>query len=74
MSCSEGLGNNNEHLGGEKLDKECPSCHKLFTCIVGSGCWCEKLVLTREVLKQIRRRYMDCLCNTCLKAYTPSDN
>ena len=74
MSCSEGLENNGEPLDSEKMDKECPACKKRFTCIVGSGCWCETIVLTREVLKHIRRKYMDCLCNACLKAFAPSDN
>jgi hypothetical protein len=64
----------NENEGGKRVIKVCQQCKQEFECILNEGCWCEKVVVTRDMLKQIRRNYLDCLCKTCLKSYGPSEN
>ncbi|MBL0912674.1 MAG: cysteine-rich CWC family protein [Bacteroidia bacterium] len=49
--------------------KTCPRCGKDFYCTVEAGCWCEKLYIPREALKELRCTYIDCLCPGCLDAY-----
>jgi hypothetical protein len=43
-------------------------------CTVGEGCWCENVYVSKENLSMIRRNYMDCLCEKCLKSFGPSEN
>lgn len=57
-----------------RITKICAKCGKEFTCVVGEGCWCEEVYVSRENLARIRRDYLDCLCPNCLKAYGPSEN
>ncbi|MFN5371979.1 MAG: cysteine-rich CWC family protein, partial [Bacteroidia bacterium] len=63
--------NQDNNANGKRITKICPQCKQAFECIINEGCWCEKVVVTREMLKQIRRNYLDCLCGSCLKSYGP---
>jgi len=51
--------------------KKCSKCGKEFTC--GNekpGCWCEGLFLDIETLNELKEKYDNCLCPTCLEAYS----
>jgi hypothetical protein len=49
--------------------KNCAACGERFSCgAPAAGCWCEGLQVTREVLRELRARYSDCLCLRCLSA------
>jgi hypothetical protein len=55
-------------LGG--MEKQCSKCGTTFTCQnEQSGCWCEGLVLSKEVLDELWVKYANCLCPECLKGY-----
>ncbi|MBM3171742.1 MAG: cysteine-rich CWC family protein [Bacteroidetes bacterium] len=54
--------------------KVCPACFKKFNCHEKPGCWCESVCLSRETLSKLRKRYVDCLCDSCLALYNASKN
>jgi ribosomal protein L34E len=56
------------------LQKNCPKCGQSFKCVIKDACWCEKIYVTRENLIKIRRSYLDCLCEKCLKEYSVGEN
>jgi hypothetical protein len=49
-------------------DKRCAACGQQFACRPG-GCWCTDVRLTAVTLAQLRQRYADCLCETCLRRH-----
>lgn len=51
------------------VNKICPRCHGSFHCDVKEGCWCENVTLGKDTLKKLRRDYIDCLCEKCLKTF-----
>ena len=50
------------------LEKKCPRCGEALTCHQEAGCWCTAVTLNSEILKSLRARYVDCLCENCLRA------
>jgi hypothetical protein len=48
-------------------EKLCESCGTAFECRAGD-CWCDEVALTDLVRAELRARYRDCLCPTCLTA------
>jgi Cysteine-rich CWC len=56
-------------LGSEPQQKACAVCGEKFCCGAPEpGCWCEEVQIAREVLRELRARYLDCLCRRCLCA------
>ena len=56
-------------LGSGPTLKSCAACGESFSCgAPAAGCWCEDLVVAREVLRELRARRSDCLCRRCLSA------
>jgi hypothetical protein len=48
----------------------CESCGQAFACELSlSGCWCSKVTLTDAARVQLRAKYSNCVCPTCLKEY-----
>ena len=51
-------------------DTSCPRCGGPFACGVGADpatpCFCMAIRLSAERLAEMRARYPDCLCATCL--------
>jgi len=46
-------------------EKTCEACGATFECRAG-GCWCDDVPLAAVARAQLRARYGDCLCRTCL--------
>ncbi|HET9831862.1 MAG TPA: cysteine-rich CWC family protein [Vicinamibacterales bacterium] len=49
-------------------EKRCSKCGLAFDCGGLFGCWCRDVKLSEAQLAMLRKRYVDCLCPTCLKA------
>jgi hypothetical protein len=48
----------------------CESCGGPFACELSlAGCWCGKVDLTSAARAQLRAKFQNCLCPTCLKGY-----
>ncbi|MEP6789046.1 MAG: cysteine-rich CWC family protein [Acidobacteriota bacterium] len=47
--------------------KVCGSCGKPFGCGAKlEGCWCTELTLTKSQAEDLKTRFNDCLCPSCL--------
>lgn len=47
----------------------CARCGARFTCGASlAGCWCAEFHLSDTQRAELRGRYRDCLCRTCLEA------
>jgi cysteine-rich CWC protein len=46
-------------------EKTCEACGATFECRAG-GCWCDDVALAAITRAELRARYDDCLCPTCL--------
>ena len=66
--------NLNLKLGKNKLMSKCPKCGQTFNCVIKESCWCENIYVSRENLSKIRRTYLDCLCEKCLKEFSTGEN
>jgi hypothetical protein len=55
-------------------EKRCPACGTSFDCGGLFGCWCRKVPLDEAVLRDLRERYRDCLCQACLEAHATRDD
>ena len=66
--------NLNLKLNKNSLNKSCPKCGQPFKCIVKESCWCENVYVAKENLAKIRRMYLDCLCEKCLKEFSVGEN
>lgn len=56
----------------EKVKKSstCESCGVDFGCGASqNSCWCFDLKLTDEAKDEVAKRFNDCLCPSCLKAF-----
>jgi hypothetical protein len=52
----------------------CESCGEEFICgATLKGCWCMNLKLTDEARNELKSKYNDCLCQTCLEKYEEKD-
>ncbi|PJZ24087.1 hypothetical protein CH352_00090 [Leptospira hartskeerlii] len=52
------------------IQRKCPQCSNILECGAEQGtCWCFDIQLDREVLKNIREMYDDCLCKNCLARF-----
>jgi ribosomal protein L34E len=58
----------------EALKKSCPKCGESFQCVIKEACWCENIYVSKENLSKIRRLYLDCLCEKCLKEFSVGEN
>jgi len=57
---------------GQIRKKNCDACGALFDCYAG-GCWCTDVPLTGAACAELRARYRDCLCPSCLHAHRSSE-
>ncbi len=49
--------------------KVCAFCGGSFGCgAKADGCWCVDVSLAPEIADDLKRKYQDCLCPTCLSA------
>lgn len=52
-----------------RAPRTCEACGSAFQCGASlRGCWCVSVKLSAEIRQQLRARYQDCLCPTCLQA------
>ena len=57
-----------------KKPSVCEACGNVFTCGAGlAGCWCSEVKLNEEMLTELRSRYRDCLCRSCLEQFAQLD-
>ncbi len=49
--------------------KRCGGCGASFECGGLWGCWCGRVDLNDAARRELRERYADCLCPTCLERY-----
>ncbi|MHB8396027.1 MAG: cysteine-rich CWC family protein [Thermoplasmataceae archaeon] len=53
---------------------KCEVCGSAFTCGTPfPACWCLGVAITSERLKQISRKYHDCICRNCLTHLASSE-
>lgn len=47
----------------------CEACGEPFTCeiSIGKGCWCGEVKLSEDTLLELRAKYGNCVCRTCLE-------
>jgi hypothetical protein len=47
----------------------CEACGGPFTCEIASakGCWCGEVKLSEDTLLELRTKYGNCVCRTCLE-------
>lgn len=58
------------HNINHTVEKKCPRCGQVFSCVVSDICWCdEEIHLSRATLKKLRLNYIDCLCKECLQFF-----
>jgi hypothetical protein len=56
------------------LEKQCSKCQQPFGCKnEAPGCWCESLHVPIEALKELKQQFDNCLCPSCLKQYTVTE-
>ena len=49
--------------------KKCARCETAFECCTeGRGCWCENYRVLSDVLKELEKKFDDCLCESCLRS------
>jgi len=49
----------------------CESCQQPFICGASlMGCWCTEVKLTPETRANLKAKYSQCLCRTCLENST----
>ena len=54
--------------------KICESCGKTFGCGANlDGCWCSAVSLTIENASEIKAKFEDCLCPSCLAKYATAN-
>ena len=49
----------------------CEGCGAKFTCGAKDieHCFCNKIILSEEVIEQIKQKYIRCLCDACLNKF-----
>jgi hypothetical protein len=52
------------------VEKKCSRCGAVFSCRQEAGCWCAGVRVEAAILAELRARYADCLCETCLRELT----
>jgi hypothetical protein len=47
----------------------CEACGQPFVCEIslGKGCWCADVKLSENTWQELRTKYRNCLCRTCLE-------
>ncbi|AXR67294.1 cysteine-rich CWC family protein [Leptospira mayottensis] len=56
------------------VQKPCQRCGKIFGCGAAiNSCECFSVNLSPEILKQLRTNYGDCICVSCLKDLSESE-
>jgi hypothetical protein len=65
MTAPEEVREDREPTPAPVREKICESCGQAFECRLGA-CWCDDASLSDERRAQLRARYNDCLCPTCL--------
>ncbi|MGN6163925.1 MAG: cysteine-rich CWC family protein [Flavisolibacter sp.] len=57
------------------MQKNCSKCGVAFSCQnETSGCWCESVHLSKEVLVKLKEAYDNCLCAACLKSFEVTEH
>jgi hypothetical protein len=57
----------------EKLERTltCEACGASFTCYPAPGaCWCSTMDLAAGAIEEVKAKFADCLCPTCLALYS----
>jgi len=49
-------------------EKRCEKCGATFDCGGLFGCWCRDVAIDLKTLAELRDKYADCLCPSCLHA------
>jgi len=49
--------------------KKCVICNQEFECTENGQCWCMQYKYSETLLKELRNKYADCLCPSCLSKY-----
>jgi Cysteine-rich CWC len=49
------------------VEKKCSRCGEKFLCKQEAGCWCATVRVEPAMLAELRARYADCLCESCLR-------
>jgi hypothetical protein len=57
-------------IPSKRPPRDCEACGKPFICGASlTGCWCFGFKLGVETRRQLRERYLDCLCQNCLARF-----
>ena len=52
----------------------CEACGNAFTCgATLAGCWCAEVTVSERLRAQLRNRYQNCLCRSCLERLAEAD-
>lgn len=54
--------------------KTCPACGRSFQCFGSPDCWCASVRLPDKALVELRAKYVDCLCEDCLRNFAANYN
>ena len=58
-----------------KTPSVCESCGDEFTCGASlKGCWCMDLQLTDKSREELKKKFDDCLCPSCLKEFAEPES
>lgn len=52
-----------------KRARTCEACGQAFACELNlaTGCWCAEIKLSDETRAELRSKYRDCLCRSCME-------
>ena len=53
-------------LESEGTLKKCAKCNVEFVCKSEGGCWCNNYILSDLQLKELKKKYANCLCEDCI--------
>jgi hypothetical protein len=51
--------------------RTCPRCGRVFECKLGNilECQCYGIQLSEKTIEEIRKKYISCLCRSCLESF-----
>lgn len=55
------------------MKKKCEKCGRVFICSHSIKCWCTKLKVSEPIGKELKKKYSDCLCKSCLEQYVQKE-
>ncbi|MBL8152142.1 MAG: cysteine-rich CWC family protein [Blastocatellia bacterium] len=49
----------------------CEACGEEFKCgATITRCWCSEIKVSSDIRHELRKRYKNCLCRSCLEAFS----